>query len=115
MPNPVVHFEIRAKDADATRAFYGKLLGWAFHPAEEPGYTYVNTGVESSVTGGIGPASNSAGFVTFFVGVNDVEATLQMAEQLGGKIVVPAVHLPTVTYGLFADPEGNIIGISKRK
>ena len=30
MPSPVVHFEIRSPDPDATRAFFGKLFGWTF-------------------------------------------------------------------------------------
>ena len=30
MPNPVVHFEIRSSDPDATREFFGKLFGWTF-------------------------------------------------------------------------------------
>jgi len=30
MANPVVHFEIRSKDPDASRAFYGNLFGWSF-------------------------------------------------------------------------------------
>ncbi len=30
MPSPVVHFEIRSSDPDATRSFFGKLFGWKF-------------------------------------------------------------------------------------
>ncbi len=30
MPSPVVHFEIRSSDPDATRSFFGKLFGWTF-------------------------------------------------------------------------------------
>ena len=29
MGNPIVHFEIRSDDPDATRAFYGELFGWS--------------------------------------------------------------------------------------
>ena len=27
-------------------------------------------------------------------------------------VVVPATHVPGVTFGLFADPEGHVIGVS---
>src|ERR1700750_3085821 len=30
MASPVVHFEIRSADPDASRAFYGQLFGWTF-------------------------------------------------------------------------------------
>ena len=46
MAHPVVHAEIRSKDPDATRKFFGDLLGWTY-PGEGavPGYTFVDTGV----------------------------------------------------------------------
>ena len=114
MGNPVVHYEIRAKDADAARAFYGNLFGWAFSPGEEPGYTYVETGLEGGIPGGIGQAQGGTGHVTFFVGVADVAATLATAQGLGATIVLPATSIPGVTFGLFADPEGQVIGVSRR-
>jgi len=41
MGNPVVHFEVRSGDPDATRDFYGKLFDWTFADAPEPGYKFV--------------------------------------------------------------------------
>src|SRR5471032_2786243 len=76
MGNPVVHYEIRARDPDAARAFYGKLFGWTYPPGGEPGYTYVETGVAGGIPGGIGKAQAGNGHVTFFVGVPDVAASL---------------------------------------
>jgi catechol 2,3-dioxygenase-like lactoylglutathione lyase family enzyme len=46
MASPVVHFEIRSADPDATRAFYGKLFGWTYPDGGIPGYTYVDAGIE---------------------------------------------------------------------
>ncbi len=51
MASPVVHFEIRSADPDATREFYGKLFGWTYPEGGMPGYTYVDTGVEESRAG----------------------------------------------------------------
>lgn len=112
MGNPIVHYEIRAKDADAARAFYGRLFDWTFSPAPEPGYTYVETGLEGGIPGGIGQAPAGPGQVTFFVDVADVTAALAKAESLGGTIVLPSQSVPGVTFGLFADPEGHVIGVS---
>ena len=111
MAHPVVHYEIRAADADAARSFYGELFGWTFAPAGEPGYTYIDTGVDGGTPGGIGPA-RGPGLVTFFVGVESVPDALATAQRLGATVVLPATSVPGVTYALFADPEGHVIGVS---
>jgi uncharacterized protein len=113
MANPVVHFEIRSADPDATRAFYGKLFGWAFPGGGIPGYTYVETGVEGAVPGGISPLQNGEPLVTFFVGVQDVAATLDAAVAQGGRIVQPATKVPGVTFALLADPLGQVVGLAQ--
>jgi uncharacterized protein len=112
MASPVVHFEIRANDPDAARAFYGELFGWEFPEGAIPGYTYVDTGVPGAIPGGIGPIQGDDGLVTFFVGVEDVETTLAAAERLGATIVQPATHVPGVTFGLLADAEGHVVGVA---
>lgn len=112
MSHPVVHYEIRANDPDAAREFYGELFGWTFPPGGEPGYTYVETGEGSTIPGGIGKAPGGHGMVTFFVGVENVEAALKDAERLGGKIVRPATSVPGVTFGLFSDPQGQVVGVA---
>jgi hypothetical protein len=50
--------------------------------------------------------------VLFFVAVQNVEATLALAEQLGGTTVQPAQSVPGVTFGVFADPQGHVIGVA---
>ena len=112
MTNPVVHFEIRSPDPDATRAFYGKLFGWSFPGGGMPGYSYVDSGVPGALPGGISPLQGGEPLVTFFVGVTDVAATLDAAEAQGGRIVQPATSVPGVTFGLFADPHGQMVGLA---
>jgi hypothetical protein len=110
--NPVVHFEIRSEDPDEARAFYGELFGWTFPDGGMPGYTYVDTGVPNTIPGGIGPTQGGAPLTTFFVGVQDVGEALASAERLGGRIVQPATAVPGVSFGLFADPHGNVVGVA---
>jgi len=112
MGNPVVHFEIRAAEPDAARAFYGRLFGWTFPDGGIPGYTYVDTGIPDAIPGGIGPTQGGDELVTVFVGVDDVEAALRQAERLGGRVVQPATTVPGVTFGLLADPDGHVIGVA---
>ena len=53
-----------------------------------------------------------APLVTFFVGVEDVAATLDAAVAQGGKIIQPATSAPGVTFGLLADPQGHVVGLA---
>jgi predicted enzyme related to lactoylglutathione lyase len=112
MASPVVHFEIRSADPDKTRAFYGKLFDWTYPEGGMPGYTYVETGVEGAIPGGIGPVQGGQSMVTFFVGVPDVAAALETAKANGGSIVQPATEVPGVTFGLMADPDGQVVGVA---
>jgi predicted enzyme related to lactoylglutathione lyase len=112
MANPVVHFEIRSPDPDASREFYGQVFGWTFPDGGMPGYTYVETGTEGALPGGISPLQGGDQLVTFFVGVSDVAAALDAAVARGGRVVQPATAVPGVTFGLFADPQGQVVGVA---
>jgi predicted enzyme related to lactoylglutathione lyase len=115
--NPVVHFEIIGKDAAALRTFYGAAFGWQFgQPA--PGanlsdYTVVTTGGGSGIDGGIGTAPPGyEGHVTFYVGVPDVAAALEMVKRNGGTPMMgPDQVAGGPIIGLFSDPQGNVIGV----
>ena len=113
MGNPIVHFEIRSEDPDATRAFYGQLFGWSYPPGGVPGYTYVDSGVPAgTIPGGISPTQGGRPMVTFFAGVPDVREALERAVALGATIVQPPTSVPGVTFGLFADPQGHVVGVA---
>jgi predicted enzyme related to lactoylglutathione lyase len=112
MPYPVVHFEIRSPDPDATRKFFGTCSAGR-SPTGMPGYTYVDTGVEGAVPGGISPLQGGGPLVTFFVGVQDVAATLEAAVAQGGRVIQPATSVPGVTFGLLADPQGQVVGLAQ--
>jgi hypothetical protein len=109
----VIHAEIRAEDPDATRRFYADLFGWKV--ASEgafPGYTFIDTGVEGGTHVAISPRQSAEDEVLFFVGVEDVAATLKKAERLGGTIVQPAQEVPGTSFGVFADAQGHKVGVA---
>ncbi|MBD0324402.1 MAG: hypothetical protein ICV72_13605 [Aldersonia sp.] len=52
--------------------------------------------------------------MTVYVQVNDPQAYLDRVERLGGRTVMPVTETPdAVTMALFADPDGNIVGLVK--
>jgi uncharacterized protein len=113
--NPIVHFEVRCQDPDAARAFYGEMFGWSYLPGGIDGYTYVDSGSgDGTIPGGISPTQGGEQMVTVYAGVPDVTAALEQAVALGGAIVQSATRASGVTFGLFADPQGNIVGVASQ-
>jgi len=114
MAHSVMHFEVVGKDQDKLEKFYGNLFGWTTQkvPGDTP-YAMVEK-EDGGIGGGIGgTADGGSGHVTFYVGTDDPQATLDKAEKLGGKTIMPVTELPQVTIALFADPEGHVIGLAK--
>src|SRR3712207_5983915 len=84
MGNPVVHFEVIGRDAQALQRFYKDAFGWQMEEAIPDFYAMVQPGGEGSINGGIGAAmGDGAGHVTFYVAVPDLEAALSKIEGLG--------------------------------
>jgi hypothetical protein len=113
MPHPVIHAEIRSQDPDATRQFFADLFGWSV--ASEgafPGYTFIDTGAETGTYVAISPRQGPDDEVLFFVGVEDVAATLAQAVELGGTIVQPEQKVPGTSFGVFADAQGHKVGVA---
>ena len=111
MPNPVVHFEIQSKQADALKSFYGDLFGWHIDSSNPMNYGIVNAPSEGP---GIGDAADGVNRVTFYVQVDDLQAHLDRAEAMCGTTTLPVTAvMPDVTIAHFCDPEGNIIGLVK--
>src|SRR5262249_53669783 len=78
-----------------------------------PGYTYIDSGVDGAVPGGISPLQGGGALVTFFVGVEDVTATLEAVTAHGGRGIQPATSLPRGTFGLFAPPHGQGVAVHR--
>lgn len=123
MPNPVVHFEILGKDPEALNAFYRGAFGWNIDSQPAAGGEGVakyfmarpdgQPEPKVGINGGIGGAPDDyAGHVTFYVGVDDVGATLEKIEKLGGTRMMGPDHVPNgPVIGLFLDPQGHPIGL----
>ena len=49
-----------------------------------------------------------------YVRVPDLDASLQLVAAHGGQVLIPVTEVPgVVTFALFRDPEGNVMGIVK--
>jgi uncharacterized protein len=112
MGNPVVHFDISGPNPEELQTFYGELFGWKITLVPEMNYALVDTQGGSGINGGIGGSQGGPGLIAFYVMVDDLQATLDTAESLGGKTTQPVMSIPgTVTLAMFADPEGHEVGL----
>jgi len=116
MANPVVHFEVVGKDAQALQGFYEDAFEWQMEEAIPNYYAMaLPGGDDSGINGGIGQAMcGGAGHVTFYVEVPDLEATLSKIENLGGSRVMEPTDVPEgPSIAMFTDPEGHLVGLVK--
>jgi predicted enzyme related to lactoylglutathione lyase len=112
MANPVVHFEVLGRDAQALQRFYAGAFGWQLEDVMEGSYYMAHPG--SGIDGGVGAAPGGDGHVTFYVEVEDPAAALQKISELGGRTVQEPMDVPGgPTIALFADPEGHLVGLVK--
>jgi predicted enzyme related to lactoylglutathione lyase len=109
--NPVVHFEIGCKDLARTTAFYTELFGWA--PTSIPMASLLNTNSPEGIQGHITALGHEPHhYVTFYIQVDDILASLTEIENAGGKKLVGPVTLPdSKQFAWFTDPEGNMVGL----
>ncbi len=113
MGKPVVHFEIGCRDTKKTAEFYSKLLDWEA-PVEGQA-AMINTKTESGIGGHISTLGHEPhNYITVYAQVEDLEASLQKAESLGGKTLVPPTEIPGMGhFAWIADPEGTTFGLWK--
>ena|SRR5262252_1285534 len=111
----VAHLEIAGKGGEALKRFYDSLFGWWIRsePCGEQVAYWIDpnaAGIQSAIRG----ATHNG--VIPYVEVDDVLENLCYAEELGGGIIELPHEIvfdgrrPTVA--LFADPEGNHLGLS---
>jgi len=120
VPNPFVHVELNTPDPEKAKSFYSQLFQWTLadvpNPAV-PGGSYTMIEVGAGTGGGImkqipgGPSGWLA-----YVEVDDIHATTQRVESLGGKVMKDVTEVPGMGWLSFVqDPTGAILGLWKSK
>jgi predicted enzyme related to lactoylglutathione lyase len=110
----IVHIELTATDRKALSMFYSGVFGWDVQHIDEMNYTTFKAG--DGVAGGFNPVTdeNPAGTVTIYIETDDVTASLNDVQKAGGTILSQEMEIPnTGKFGLFRDPQGNMIGLFK--
>src|SRR5438093_635574 len=115
MPNPVTWFEILGKDPIKLQKFYKDVFGWKLgDPMPQMSNYSLLDNEGDGIGGGIGGDPTDQSRVIVYIEVNDLQAYLDKAAQAGAQVLMAVtVVTPEVTIAMFADTEGNPIGLLK--
>ena len=112
MGRPVMHFEIGCRDKARTSEFFSKLFDW--NTQEMGPAAIIDTGAGSGINGHITSLGHEPhNYVTVYIEVEDVQAYLDKAVALGGRVILPVIPKPQGQFSWFSDPDGNVIGLMK--
>ena len=110
----IIHFEIVGRDQAALQRYYSDLLGWKLDTSNPGGYGMTDPAQTGIVVGVGATPDGSAGHVTGYVTVGDIDATVARATALGGSVIMPKFSPgPNAVLALIADPEGHVLGLTE--
>ena len=105
------YIELPASDMEATKAFFGGLLGWKF---EDYGPDYIAF-TDGRVDGGFYKSENrssvAAGSALVVIYATELEAIRDQAVSLGGTITKDIFSFPGGRRFHFEDPNGNELAV----
>lgn len=107
-----VWYELMTTDIECANAFYASVVGWGARDASMPGPTYSLFTIGDSPVAGLVNVPEDArrtGATPHwigYVGVDDVDATVDRIKRLGGAVFVPPTDVPNVSrFSVVADPQ----------
>lgn len=116
--NPVNWFEIPATNLDRARKFYEQVLGLTLHPMEMGPASMAMFPMMPEAAGAGGALIKTEGYIpshegtVVYLSVPDIEATLGLIGQHGGKTLVPKMSIGEFGFiAQFEDCEGNRVAL----
>lgn len=123
--NPVVHFELPAKDRKRMADFYSDAFGWQSQMLGEDMGNYVTvstveTGkdgrptVPGAINGGLYPVGDNENdrHPSLVIAVDDLQDSMKKVTSAGGKVLGDPTMIPGIgKYVSFIDTEGNTMSI----
>lgn len=108
--------ELMTTDPAAAGRFYGELFGWTIKSMDMGTGPYHVASVGETQVCGIMGMPPDAGPMTpawgCYVTVNNVEETIAKCTALGGKLLMPAMDVPTVgRMAVLQDPQGAVFSV----
>lgn len=117
-PGAMVWNEALSHDFDAATSFYESVFGYTFLDLGGDGFRYAGIEVDGSMVGGLGqlpagtPPEAPAMWLTYFQ-VEDVDAAVAKAQELGGTIQQEPRDSPYGRLAVLAGPAGEVFAVIK--
>jgi len=102
--------ELMTTDTDAAGKFYSSIIPWKTEPSGMPSYTIWMSGKNRA--GGLMALQDTDAAGTpphwlIYIGTADVDATVEAAQRLGGKVLKGGTDIPNVgRFAVLLDPQG---------
>jgi len=111
--NPIVHWELMGADGEGQKTFYSSIFDWEFQSVEGFDGYHMTSPEATGIGGAVGKGNeHMPNYAAMYVQVEDIEVSLGDIASNGGTTVVPRTEIPgTVTFALFTDPAGNMVGL----
>ena len=109
--------ELSTRDLPAAKAFYTKIFPWTAKSNPMPdGSEYVEWQIDGkSIGGGMAmnaqiPAQVPPHWLVYFA-VANTDNTVKRAQELGAKLMMPAMDIPQGRFAVVTDPQGATFGV----
>lgn len=105
--------ELATPDPPASASFYGDLFGWTARDIEDMPVQYMVVSVGERANGGIRAMGNDPSpphWLVYF-GIDDLEAGLAKANELGGNVMAGPIDIGIARIGIVQDPQGAVFAL----
>jgi predicted enzyme related to lactoylglutathione lyase len=115
MGQPVMQWQILAKDPDKVAEFYCQLFGWTVNADNALGYRMIDTSSDRGIKGGVWPSPPEGhSLVQLFIEVDEMAKSVERAVELGANVIIPPQKLPDGDeLAIILGPEGVPFGMYK--
>jgi uncharacterized protein len=105
--------ELATPDLDGSSEFYSELFGWKAEQIEGADMPYrVITREDGGSNGGMRPTQeNEPPYWLVYFGTDDIDATLERAEEHNAKTIVPKTDIGMGQIAVLQDPQGAVFAL----
>jgi hypothetical protein len=116
VPGSLTWNELQSRDWESAKTFYNEVFGWRWEPMAGADYVVghldAKTGDDTSNCGAMPvppgvPDQMPSSWMVYFA-VADCDASLALAQELGGQLFMPAMDMGPGRYGGISDPTGGM-------
>ena len=110
----ICYVDLPSKNIQQSADFYSNAFGWNVHKRGDGSLAFNDAVNQVSGTWTTGRTPSAPGILIYIM-VDDIEATMHLINENGGKIIqLPGKDAREVT-ALFTDPTGNILGLYQQR